>query len=441
MSSFLLINPPIYDFAAYDLWAKPLGLLYISAILRKEANDVVLLDCLDRKLKAMPVTISNEWGCGRYYFEEVPRPKALSAIPRKYKRYGLPRDEVYKTLSGMGKPDYLLVTSAMTYWYPGVFEIIRTVKKLWKDVPIILGGSYAALCSDHAREHSGADIVVKDIKGLCSALSGFGVKAEGLRMPFNEYPAPDYSHYENLDYAVMRLSQGCPFSCSYCAINELNGGIWQFKESGSSVAEIEALSKRGIKNIAFYDDALLYEPESHIEKVLNGVIGKGLKINFHTPNGLHAKFITPKVAGFLKGSNFIMPRISLETASKIAQKETGGKVSTEEYLSAVENLVHSGYKRGEYCAYIMIGMPGQELGDVELTIELAHKSGAHISVGEYSPIPKTREWELIKEKLPSGDPLWHNNSIFPLHPISDWPKLQVLKDKARNLNKKLANIQ
>jgi len=26
----LLINPWVYDFAAYDLWAKPLGLLYLA---------------------------------------------------------------------------------------------------------------------------------------------------------------------------------------------------------------------------------------------------------------------------------------------------------------------------------------------------------------------------------------------------------------------------
>jgi hypothetical protein len=31
----LCINPWIYDFAAYDHWSKPLGLLYIAAFLRE----------------------------------------------------------------------------------------------------------------------------------------------------------------------------------------------------------------------------------------------------------------------------------------------------------------------------------------------------------------------------------------------------------------------
>jgi hypothetical protein len=28
------VNPWIYDFAAYDMWARPLGLLYIGSLLR-----------------------------------------------------------------------------------------------------------------------------------------------------------------------------------------------------------------------------------------------------------------------------------------------------------------------------------------------------------------------------------------------------------------------
>jgi len=31
----LLINPWIHDFAAYDLWAKPAGLLYLASTLKK----------------------------------------------------------------------------------------------------------------------------------------------------------------------------------------------------------------------------------------------------------------------------------------------------------------------------------------------------------------------------------------------------------------------
>ena len=46
-TSIVLINPWIYDFAAYDLWSKPLGLLSIGSFLRECGFRVHLIDCLD----------------------------------------------------------------------------------------------------------------------------------------------------------------------------------------------------------------------------------------------------------------------------------------------------------------------------------------------------------------------------------------------------------
>ena len=40
-------------------------------------------------------------------------------------------------------------------------EIIRGVRKLEGDTPIIIGGIYATLCPEHAQSHTGADIIYK----------------------------------------------------------------------------------------------------------------------------------------------------------------------------------------------------------------------------------------------------------------------------------------
>ena len=40
------INPPLYDFAWFDLWAKPVGLLGLLGRLRDEGDEVSLIDCL-----------------------------------------------------------------------------------------------------------------------------------------------------------------------------------------------------------------------------------------------------------------------------------------------------------------------------------------------------------------------------------------------------------
>ena len=438
MSSFLLINPPIYDFAAFDLWAKPLGLLQLSAIIKKAGHKVTLLDCMDRLHPLMPRTQSNIWGCGHYPNREAQMPDILAGIPRKYKRYGMPEAKIAEILISADKPDFVLVSSGMTYWYPGVFEAIKAVKGIFRNSPVILGGNYATLCFSHAQEHSGADLVIKgEGSALYDALFGLGLSIEGLKAPFESYPAPDYESYLNLSYAAVRTSVGCPFSCSYCASGLLSTGSWRAKAPEKVAGELEHFASKGVRNVAFYDDALLLNAENHIIPILKAVVAKGMSLNFHTPNGLHARFITKEVAGLLKAAGFVMPRISLETVSPKAQKDTGGKVSTKEYLSAVANLVDSGFRKGEYTAYTMMGMPGQAFEEIDETLDLAHRSGARISLGEFSPIPETPDWGHVKSRLPSTDPLWQNNSIFPLHPLSDWPKFQVLKDKAHRLNGKL----
>ena len=40
----LLVNPWIHDFAAYDFWAKPMGLLTLAALLRSHDFYVSYID-------------------------------------------------------------------------------------------------------------------------------------------------------------------------------------------------------------------------------------------------------------------------------------------------------------------------------------------------------------------------------------------------------------
>jgi hypothetical protein len=60
--NILLINPWIYDFAAHDLWSKPLGLLMLAGLLRAQGYNLSLLDCLDvhdSRLQAIPGLLCN----------------------------------------------------------------------------------------------------------------------------------------------------------------------------------------------------------------------------------------------------------------------------------------------------------------------------------------------------------------------------------------------
>jgi hypothetical protein len=146
----LLINPPIYDFAVYDFWMKPLGLLYLSGILKKEGHKVYLLDAVNRFDSYFKSLESDSLGRGKIKSQRIKKPEILKDIPGKFKRYGLPSDVIKKRINDFS-PEVVMLSCSMTYWYPGLIEIKEIIKELGLSCVLLLGGIYATLLPEHAR--------------------------------------------------------------------------------------------------------------------------------------------------------------------------------------------------------------------------------------------------------------------------------------------------
>ncbi|MDR3112741.1 MAG: radical SAM protein [Endomicrobium sp.] len=436
--NILLINPPIYDFAAYDLWSKPLGLLYLASILQKQGNKAVLLDYMDRNFFGIK-NKSNIYGCGHYVKTKIVKPEALKHIPRNYSRYGLSKELAFNWLKAQSAPDLIIVTSVMTYWYPGVLEAIETAKSVFPCVPVILGGAYAALCYEHARLNSKADIVLKgSLFSLNTIFKDLHIPAE-IPKDFRDFPTPYYFNGGNYlnSYAVLRVSQGCPFHCSYCAQDILSNGLFSYKPTETVFREIKDFADKGIKNIVFYDDALLYNCDAIIKPLLRKIIEAKLNINIHTPNGLHLRYLDLELAKLMKKANFICPRFSLETANAAIQKSTGAKITNEVFEEKAAILKQAGFKNGEFIIYLLMGIPEQTLKDVEESIKYVHSFGGKVSLSEYSYIPQTKDFENAPQ-IYKDEPLLHNKSAYPSYNIKDLPEIYRIKNLAITLNSLLA---
>jgi radical SAM superfamily enzyme YgiQ (UPF0313 family) len=419
----LLINPWIYDFAAYCEWGSPLGLLSLAAVLKENGYEVALADCLDRRHPKLPCSIREDaYGCGKYLKTFVEKPPPLRGVQRRYGRYGLPLDVFDEELECQPPPDAILVTSGMTYWYPGPFEAIKRAKAFFPDVPIVLGGVYATLCTDHARKHSGADFVVcgegeLEALQLVDELTGNESDYSRYVGDLDHLPPPLHSLRRNQGFAAILTSRGCPFHCTYCASFLLHPKGFRRRDPHRVADEIEhCRTQLGIRDFAFYDDALLVDSDRHIHPLLDQILERGLDCRFHSPNGLHAACIDEALASKMYRAGFKTVRLGLETTDPVEQRRSGPKVSNESFQQAVGNLRAVGFQPGDITAYVLMGLPGQSPEAVKRSVAFVHECGASAQITLYSLIPGTAEWTRAVHKWginAHADPLTHNDSIYP----------------------------
>ncbi len=442
--TILLVNPWIHDFAAYDFWMKPLGLLYIGSLLRKAGVNISLLDCLYHPalsanlratLKSPPL---GTFGRGHFYKEIIPKPDPLRQIPRHYRRYGIPPAILQKYLVTLPKPQLILMTSFMTYWYPGIQESIIFLRKNMPGVPIILGGIYPTLCPEHAFQNAGADHVLVgpwDKEKWQILFSYLNNLPDFIPPHFSSWPFPAFDLYPHLAYVCLLTRQGCPFSCTYCASSLLSPAIMT-RDPDIIIKEIKYWHKKlGITDFAFYDDALLYQAEDHIKPILKQILKEKIKVNFHTPNALHVRELDEELAFLLKSTGFKTIRLGLESALPTWQMATGRKVSNLDFQRALSYLQKAGYVTEEIGVYLLAGLPGQRAEEVEESIAFVRGCGAKPILAEYSPIPGTPLFAQSLKFSPfdlKNEPLYQNNSIFPCQWSGfTWDDLKRLKVKIK----------
>ncbi len=421
----LLVHPPIFDFTAFDLFVYPLGLLSIGAQLEAAGIRVACIDALDRwapitppprHLRVRPPTFRNN-GTGHFHRQKIARPPEYAEIPRRFHRFGIPRDALKESLQNAVKsgerPDAVGVTCTMTYWYRGVREVVEIVRELFGDVPVVLGGIYPTLCPDHARRESGADFVAEgsDVRPLFDLL---GIDGE----PASAIPAavqPAHSLFGPRESAALQASTGCPFHCSYCASRELSGPHRR-RPVEEVAAELTSLvENQGCRHVAFHDDALVTQNSADFLELADAVRRRGLheKASFHCINGLNASAITDEVAEALQQSGFTTIRLGFETTDQDLRARTGFKSSSDDLTGALESLFRAGFGPRQVGVYVMAGLPGQEYASVLETVRFVHDAGSLTRLTEFAPVPGTRAFREARSlsRVDLDEPLNHSKCL------------------------------
>lgn len=190
-------------------------------------------------------------------------------------------------------PNKIKITSLFTYWSKHVWDSVSFYKARYPKAKIQLGGIYASLMPEHAKQ-SGCDDVQT------------GLYMNGIAE--NYEPAYDML---DVDYQIVHASRGCFRKCNFC-------GTWKIEPEVTYKSSIKNEIKK--KKLVFYDNNLIANP--HIKDILRELAEfrffNNSGISCESQSGLDGRLLVkdPGIAVSLKKARFKYPRIAWDSPYK-----------------------------------------------------------------------------------------------------------------------------
>lgn len=398
----LLINPPVYDTQYWAQWSQPYGLLRIGAWLRQLGYGRVLLyDSLEtdeaRRVPSRRIHPDEAYATRDDPSRPIP-PISVSkngdAIQPFKKHFGKTWHELDGWLDDQGfnsrrPPDEIWISAIMTYWWESVRDLtLRLRRRFGRKTKIIVGGIYPTLCPEHAAEMTEADIVV----------AGEVPEANDLWTDLSLYARPP-------TYAVITPSRGCPHNCAYCAQRTLNNGVRRVRHRDPVDMLDEMKHKHdtwGIRDFAFYADALLVGHRTHFMRLLKMIAEQDLPFRLHAPEGLDPRPIarSQELAELLKATHFEKVYLPVESIDERYLRSLNRRhARLGDVVTAAERLRNAGFKprNMDINAFVLYGLPGEKIDNVVKTIMFVSEAIGSIIPMLFTPVPGTR---LYRDYLP-----------------------------------------
>ncbi len=464
----LLVQPPVYDTQYYAEWSMPSGLLKVSSWLRELGYDVRLIDCLypnakgevSHKIKGVVQVCSTlQWSLDDYRAMTVDRYKrhTIELPPNhRYKyEFGWTLQDVEKHLLRQRdesledvmawEPDEVWITSVMTYWWESTFDTILLMKKLYPRARIRVGGIYPTLAPHHLRRaleragHKfevvrGRDLEIVKRKNQQQVVNG-DVIATG-EIPAASFMDLDLEVYRQMtrtregaerlpSYLILTTSRGCPFDCAYCAQKAYNEGSLKvrIRDAEDTFNEIrDKYTRYNIHDFAFYEDNFLLE-KPNLERLLQLLVANKSTLphlRLYAPEGVEVRLLHDDL-GFvqlLKESGFESVYLPLETMSRDVTRAWNRRHSHADLFEKAVKICHdANFKHNmEVNAFILFGMPDENLQDVVNTMFYASEMVGGLVPMLYTPVPGSIMFEQFEEYLfgEMGFDLHHlNGKLYP----------------------------
>lgn len=407
-NKILFIQPPLSanNKIKYLNHQVPLGFLYMGNILEKNGFEVKILDCqlyFDKKRKIDENTIK------------------IGLFPEDIEQY-------IKQYS----PDIIGINCSFSMYEEDSFEVIDLIKKINKNILVVVGGAHASTNPKYVLRNKNIDIVVigegeltileiadsirkgkklNNIKGTALRINN-KIKINKARDPIIDIDSIEpawhlidvkkyFQHPDNSAVTIrkpsihMITSRGCPGSCTFCSVHTVWGRKWRPISAKKVLEQIEYLNKTyGINHFRFNDDNFTIDKQRVIE-ICQGILDRKIDIKWDTPSGVALWTLDKEVLDIMKKSGYYRITLGLESACKETLKYINKNID----LKKANDIIDYSNKIGLWTSsFFIIGFPFEKKENIEKTFEYILKSKINIPfISIAQPYPGTKMNEDFKK--------------------------------------------
>ncbi|MEL7666012.1 MAG: radical SAM protein [Candidatus Shapirobacteria bacterium] len=368
---------------------QPLGLAYVASSLEKNKIKVEILDAL-----------AEGFDTENIYEDRKVLGLSYEDIKKKIKQY---------------KPQIIGISTPFSFQTGEAHQMARLAKEVNPRIIVVAGGTHATIQPQEILNDKNFDYVirgegeysflefVKSIKNKKSVKKIAGLsykdnknelinnpknppilKLDNLALPARHLlPMEKYNQASKkgkvneglLSFGKNRTSiitsRGCPFTCTFCSVNQIMTRCWRGRSPKNVIKEIKScVNKYHIKYFDILDDNFTLDP-NRAKEICRLIIKNKLKITWSTPNGIRADKIDDELIKLMKKAGCLQVKVAPESGS---QKVLNNIIKKHLDLKKVEEAVTLCKKNKlSVEAFFVIGFPQESEKDIMDTINFGKK--------------------------------------------------------------------
>jgi anaerobic magnesium-protoporphyrin IX monomethyl ester cyclase len=346
----LLVQPP-YPGLCFETTNVPLGLAWISAVLKREG----FTTCgYDMQVEGMDLY--------RLAYEiEIKRPKVVG-------------------LQFHGQVSFNYSMEALTH-----------IKKNFPNIPVVVGGQQATFRPRPILEEGGADFLVtgegefimpelvKYLLGVPGAAGPDSIPSlmfkDNGRIYTNEraprienldsIPLPDRDAFNWKKYPqwVIMTSRGCPYTCGFCSSASFWGHQVKFRSAENVVAEMQQLvDKYDVHSFLILDDTFTLN-KPRLKKICNEISARKLPISWGC--GTRMDQVDEETFKLLRSANCVEISFGLETNNQKTLDRINKNITVEQQRRGILLAKQAGFQTR---VSTMLGLPGETETEINNTL-------------------------------------------------------------------------